>query len=695
MQTFRIRLPCLHQNQKHNGGIKMKKLCAKLSISNIKSGKQFYIPYLLMGIISVIMFYSMVAFKFNEGMDNMPGGTNLTLILNFGIYVIGIFVAIFLFYTNSFIVRRRKKELGMYNILGMEKKHIARLLLVETFIVAAICIGGGLILGIIFNKFLTMILFKLIGVTTTLEFYVSGEGILYTCILFGGIFVFILLYNIMQVKLSKPVELLSSGNVGEREPKTKILMTIAGLLCLGAGYYIALTTENPIAAMALFFVAVVLVIVGTYLLFTSGSIALLKMLRKNKKYYYKTRHFTAVSGMIYRMKQNAVGLANICILSTMVLVMMSSTISMFVGVEDELIARFPNEISVNADSEERVDSTKLLDIIKTEIEESNREITYETSYEGFDLVTVRDNNEFITNEEGLSNYTNYNDFYAFFVMTKESYEQMSGENICELKSGEVALIGTPDYKEDVFRVLEESFDVAYHKDYVSREDEYMSNIVKGMYVVVVADDNIYENLYQKQKEALGEKASQNNFYMSFDIDGSKEEKIECDERVNQKIAEITGTPDFLEYSRISLETRETERIGFRGMYGGLFFLGLFLGIMFLMVTVLIIFYKQISEGYEDRERFSIMEKVGMSNQEVKQSISAQVRMVFLLPIVTATIHVAFAFPMIKKLLALMNLTNATLFLWCLIGSIVGFFTIYVVVFLLTSRSYYKIVGRQV
>ena len=298
----------------------MRSIYTRLVSTNMKNNKQFYIPYVLTGIISVVLFYTMVAMQYNQGIHEVRGASYLFTFLNIGRDVVGFFVIIFLFYTNSFIIKRRKKELGLYNILGMEKKHISKVLCLETLVVAIDVIVGGLVIGILFNKFFIMFLYRLIHFEATIRFEVSEEGICQSVILFGIIFCMTLVYNLLQVKLSNPVELLKGGNVGEKEPKTKLLMTILGVICIGIGYGIALKTESPLDAIVYFFIAVIFVIVGTYSLFTAGSIALLKLLRKNKKYYYKTSHFTAVSGMLYRMKQNAVGLANICILSTMVLI---------------------------------------------------------------------------------------------------------------------------------------------------------------------------------------------------------------------------------------------------------------------------------------------------------------------------------------------------------------------------------------
>ena len=363
----------------------------KLAITNIKNNRQFYFPYLLTGIITVAMFYIMCALESNPGIQSMPGAKDLGLILRLGIGVIGIFAVIFLFYTNSFIIKRRKKELGIYNILGMEKRHIAKILSKEAFFTAIIAIGGGLVTGVLFHKLACMLLYRMIGFNGGITFSFSKKGVMITAILFAIVYLLTYIYDLFQVQLANPIELLQSGNKGEREPKTKAIMAVLGVLCLGTGYFIAITTKNPIKALTLFFVAVILVIIGTYLLFTAGSIALLKILRRNKGYYYQTKHFTSVSGMIYRMKQNAVGLANICILSTMVLVAVSTTVSLYVGIEDIMKERYPNEINISAYYDTGAPAEdSIAPIVEKSVKESGRKIRHEEDYLELYFAAIKD-----------------------------------------------------------------------------------------------------------------------------------------------------------------------------------------------------------------------------------------------------------------------------------------------------------------
>lgn len=663
----------------------MNKLYIKLMTTNIKNGKKFYLPYILSGILIVTLFYNILAIYYNEGLSNMAGGGDVKLIMSFGSKVIGIFSFIFIFYTNSFIMKRRKKDIGIYNILGMEKRHIARELFAETMAIAIIVIVCGLATGILFDKFLMMFLYKLLGFETSIKFVISGMAVFYTLILFLALYFLIMVYNVMQVKLSNPIELLRGSNVGEKEPKTKVLMAITGFLCIGAGYYIAITTENPMAALMFFFIAVLLVIIGTYCLFTAGSIALLKMLRNNKKYYYQKKHFTAVSGMIYRMKQNAAGLANICILSTMVLVMVSTTVSMYIGEEDILKTRFEAELNINGRSGKLADSTNIIQLAEDEIKKQGRKILKEYEYTHITVGGVMNGSELDTEgEEGIK--YNFSDITFLNFITRDDFKKISDIDAGDIKEDEIKLFGTAKYNEDEIKFLGLSYKVK--ESVADNKFAQMESNAAKCYFAVTGDYNGLEKVAARIREENVE--DMYNYGLHIDIDGTPDQKKQC----AKALSKLLNNNDKTGLLKVSVESREENRSGFYIVYGGLFFLGIFLGTMFLIITVLIIFYKQISEGYEDRERFIIMEKVGMSKKDVKSSIRSQIRTVFLLPIAVATIHVAAAFPMTRRLLAMLNMSNYKLYIICVIATVVVFAIIYIIVFLLTSRTYYKIVGEE-
>jgi len=661
----------------------------KLAITNIKNNRQFYFPYLLTGIITVAMFYIMCALESNPGIQSMPGAKDLGLILRLGIGVIGIFAVIFLFYTNSFIIKRRKKELGIYNILGMEKRHIAKILSKEAFFTAIIAIGGGLVTGVLFHKLACMLLYRMIGFNGGITFSFSKKGVMITAILFAIVYLLTYIYDLFQVQLANPIELLQSGNKGEREPKTKAIMAVLGVLCLGTGYFIAITTKNPIKALTLFFVAVILVIIGTYLLFTAGSIALLKILRRNKGYYYQTKHFTSVSGMIYRMKQNAVGLANICILSTMVLVAVSTTVSLYVGVEDIMKERYPNEINIRAYYDTGAPSEdSIAPIVEKSVKESGRKIRHEEDYLELYFAAIKDQGQYSLDKEKVK--TAGDRVSGFVVLTREDCKKKYNEEIPELAENEVALFTIKKTDMDTLVLENRSYHVKEIKQFQNTEDfETIADIMDEYYYVIVNDVQDMERLWQLQKDIYQENSSSISRQVRLDIDGDSEQKKECFENIKTALGPEQAK------ARILIDSRQSSLDEFYQIYGGFLFLGLFLGILFLMITVLIIFYKQISEGYDDKERFSIMEKVGMSNDEVKATIRSQVRTVFFLPILMAAIHVGMAFPMIKRLLSLFGLSNTALFAGCMAGTILVFALIYLLVFLKTSKTYYKIVGEQV
>lgn len=661
----------------------------KLAITNIKNNRQFYFPYLLTGIITVAMFYIMCALESNPGIQSMPGAKDLGLILRLGIGVIGIFAVIFLFYTNSFIIKRRKKELGIYNILGMEKRHIAKILSKEAFFTAIIAIGGGLVTGVLFHKLACMLLYRMIGFNGGITFSFSKKGVMITAILFAIVYLLTYIYDLFQVQLANPIELLQSGNKGEREPKTKAIMAVLGVLCLGAGYFIAITTKNPIKALTLFFVAVILVIIGTYLLFTAGSIALLKILRRNKGYYYQTKHFTSVSGMIYRMKQNAVGLANICILSTMVLVAVSTTVSLYVGIEDIMKERYPNEINISAYYDTGAPAEdSIAPIVEKSVKESGRKIRHEEDYLELYFAAIKDQGQYSLDKEKVK--TAGDRVSGFVVLTREDCKKKYNEEIPELAENEVALFTIKKTDMDTLVLENRSYHVKEIKQFQNTEDfETIADIMDEYYYVIVNDVQDMERLWQLQKEIYQENSSSISRQVRLDIDGDSEQKKECFENIKTALEPEQAK------ARILIDSRQSNLDEFYQIYGGFLFLGLFLGILFLMITVLIIFYKQISEGYDDKERFSIMEKVGMSNDEVKATIRSQVRTVFFLPILMAAVHVGMAFPMIKRLLSLFGLSNTALFAGCMAGTILVFALIYLLVFLKTSKTYYKIVGEQV
>lgn len=625
----------------------MNKIYSRLAFTNIKNNKTLYMPYIISGMVMIAMFYVMMFLNNSKGLGKVPGADALASIMGLGCGTIAVFSYIFLFYTNSFIIKRRKKEVGIYNILGMEKRHIARVLIIETLTVALAAIVSGIIAGILFSKLMIMFLYRIINIKAQIDFAVSTGAVVNTILIFEVLYFLTLIYNLMQVKLANPIELLRGGNVGEKEPKSKWLIAIIGLGCLAGGYYIAITTKSPLQVLSLFFVAVLLVIVGTYLLFISGSIVILKALRKNKKFYYNKKHFAAVSGMIYRMKQNAGGLASICVLSTMVLVVVSTTVSMYAGMEGELKQRYPSDISVYSWYKEVPADVNLDDALKEAAADSDKIIA-----------------DSACNVKDSKSYTYFS--WTVFREGTEFKPVLSYDNDIKVAAAEKTAVS---------------------------KDSYMSSMYSGVYYVVVDSKATLAEIFNLNS-SLGEDSvpTMLNNEIDYNLYGSSEDKLAVAKALDKHFEENSVKSDV---SGFYEESRDANREQIYVLYGGLFFIGIFLGTMFLMVTVMIIFYKQISEGYDDKARYEIMEKVGMSNDEVKKSITSQVRMVFFLPIILAACHLAAAFPLLRRLLVMFNLTDVKLIVVCMVATLFVFMVIYYIVFKITSRAYYRIVGNQI
>lgn len=635
----------------------------KLAVTNLKNNRKTYVPYIFTGVLTVMMFYIIDALSRGKGITQ----DTLKICLQYATGVIVVFAVIFLFYTNSFLIKRRKKEIGVYNILGMGKRHIARMMAVETILTAGISILGGLVFGIIFGKLMYLLLLKILRNSVDMQFSVNGTAIVQTVILFAGIFLLTYLYNILQIQLVNPVELLHGGNQGEKEPKSRWLLVIVGVAALGNGYWIALTTEAPLEALLKFFVAVVCVIIGTYALFIAGSIVVLKILRKNKAYYYNPKHFTSVSGMIYRMKQNGAGLANICVLSTMVLVMVSTTVSLYAGMEDILDSRFPRDVSIVCNEADTNKEETLQRLIKEQCEKAGVKITDRVRYRYGSMNAVLKGN----NLEKVEQYYPDNHFYYVEMITQEEYNRIEKKNV-SLKEQEI-LTYTTNGKcgKKQINIAGQNYQVKKELSEMTSQPKSTAEMYKTLYIVFANAEQI-------------ERIESFSYADKFNLKGDDGKQKEALEQIQNEFYE--KFPDG------TMESRMLSRSSFYELYGGLFFIGIYLGSMFIMATVLIIYYKQISEGYDDRERYQIMQKVGMSKKEVKRSIRSQVLSVFFLPLVVAVIHVAVAFKVMTKILGVLNLTNVSLFAVCTIITIALFAVFYIIVYSITAKEYYRIVN---
>lgn len=636
------------------------------------------------------MLMAMMYYMLDElSRNSSVGWENVRLILSYAVEVVMVFSVIFLFYTNSFLMKRRKKEVGMYNILGMGKAHIAKMFFVETLITSSVSIGAGIAGGILLGKLMWLMLLKILHYDVNMDFAVSGAAVVHTLTLFVAIFGLTLIYNLWQVKLANPVELLRGGNEGEREPKTKWLLAAAGVLLTGYGYYVALVTESPLKAIQLFFVAVICVILGTYALFVAGSVALLKMLKKKKSFYYQSKYFTAVSGMIYRMKQNAVGLANICILSTMVLVMISTTICMYMGMDDILTTRFPREFEVTSFYPDSETKENVRGIIEEEAKRGGVSVKDRMEYHCGGIAVLKEGNEFkIAEDEDV--YSGNEDILELKMIPLEDYNALEGRNV-SLGDDEV-LIYNPDSKAEkmggTLRIEGVSYKIQEELETFLLEEKNESRVIGCKYIIVKDEEKIQELLnlaYERLKDENPQLDEiKVEYKVCFDLEGADKDVRKTETVIKNRVKEEVGSS--------YCDGREIERESFYLLYGGLFFIGLYLGFMFLIATVLIIYYKQISEGHDDRERYQIMQKVGMSKKEVRQSIRSQVLMVFFLPLAAAVLHIAVAFKVITKLLVVLNMVNVSLFLTCTVATVAVFAVFYAAVFGVTAREYYRIVG---
>lgn len=654
-----------------------------MATGNIKKNAKTYVPYLLACTLTTAMFYIITSLSGNEDLKKMPvGADEIQILLSLGTWIVAFFALVFLFYINSFLMKRRKKEFGLFNILGMEKKHIGRIIAWESILTAASSMAAGLFFGILLDKLMFLILLNIFRADdVALGFHISGRAAAWTVLLFGVLHLLLYVDARRQIHLAKPIELLRSQNQGEKEPKARWAAAVLGIACLLGGYYISVTSTNPLAAFGLFFLAVILVIVGTYLFFLAGSIAWLKLLKKKKSYYYKANHFISVSGMIYRMKQNAVGLANICILSTMVLVMLSSTLSLHFGIKEALNEKYPREMTVACD-EKNIEQNKQFQIVEETLNKEKVEKKNDIGYRYLGFSAVRDKDEFHVRREEWK-VPDLRKVSNLFFITLDDYNK---NNHAEktLEKDEIFIYGNQKpYKEKSLCIFEDTFQIKEELD-AFQGDNLMASNVAASYFIVVEDREVLADLYEKQKAAYGKAASEIKNYMAFDMNGDQEEKDRVYETLKTELEDSgMGNVDF----------KDAAYDSFLSLYSGFLFIGIFLSILFVMAAILIIYYKQITEGYEDKERYEIMQKVGLGEREVKRAINSQILTVFFLPLIMAAVHIVFAFPIIKRLLATLYLTDTELYMTCTVGCFVVFTLIYVLIYKITARTYYSIVKR--
>ena len=657
----------------------------RLAWTGIKNNRRLYLPYILTCIGMVAMFYIMLSLSTGEFLDKMRGGTTLGSVLGLGAGVIGFFAVLFLFYTNSFLIRRRKKEFGLYNILGMGKRNIARVLFSETLILAAVSLVFGLILGAALSKLAELGLAYFVESDAGYDFTVYPTAMGYTVLLFICIFLLLFFKSVGQVGLSNPVELLHSESVGEKPPKANWVFGILGIVILAAAYYISVTIEQPVAALGWCFIAVLMVMAATYLLFIAGSVLLCRILQKNKRYYYKPNHFVSVSSMAYRMKRNGAGLASVCILITMVLVMIASTSCLYFGKNDVLRSQYPHDFNSTVDfdtldevTQENIDKTKAaIDAFM----DKNGGISFGICGKS-DRVTgeLRDGVFYMGDDVYDPEYSSF-----LYIIDLADYNRNTGSSY-RLNDGEALVFASSrTYDHDTIRI-EGGREYKVVKsdgtiDFI-RDTDMLG--FSAVYIVVPDFYSSAEDLLQAtEKQGVSQPWLQWRY--QFDSPADHLTQLEIEEGIWDVIAQANS-------GGYGLSSLAGARDDFYGSFGGLFFLGIMLSIVFIIAAVLIIYYKQVSEGYEDQSRFEIMQKVGMTKKDIRKSINSQMLTVFFLPLLFAIVHLGFAFPMINKLLLLFGLDNLGLLLLTAAISALVFALFYIIVYRVTSNAYYSIVS---
>lgn len=663
------------------------RLYPRLAAGGIRRNGKLYVPYIMTCSLMTMMFYIVNFLSDNPFLDGMKGGSMMKQMMRTGIVIMAIFAAIFLFYTNSFLVKGRKREFGLYNVLGMGKRNIAAVMTWETLFVYLVSMAAGMGAGILFSKLAELLAVKIIRGEAQYQFSVSGGAVAATLIVFAVIFLLIYLNVLRQVFFSKPIELLHSENAGEKPPKANWFLAVLGALLLGAAYYMAITIEEPTTALLAFMLAVVLVILATYLLFIAGSVVVCRGLQKNKNYYYRTEHFISVSQMKYRMKKNGAGLASICILSTMVLVTVSSTTCLYMGAGHMMEQRYPRDIvaSVQDHPRERIPEFRSDVEAFLDGEGVSAENILAYSYVNLSGAVVGDRFDMT-----LANAESVNlDTRSVYVVPVADYNALYGTDITLADDEAAVYFKGRGFDYDRIQLDDwGSFKIAKRLDKFDITGMDSATVYDSIYLFVNSYDTL-RSLQEHQNritEEHGGYIAECMYYFGFDLDESDDVKLDVYGQLSGWLAQ--------KYEKYMLECRAAELNDYYGIYGGLFFLGIVFGGVFILAAVLIMYYKQVSEGYGDRARFDILRKVGMNDREIRRSVNSQVLTVFFAPLIAAGVHMAFAFPILTRLLGLFSmrdtgfLASVTLVCYCV------FALIYVLIYALTSRSYYRIVSRD-
>ena len=665
----------------------------RLAFNSIQKNKKLYTPYILTCIGMIMMFYIVCFLANSEITGTLMGASAVKLIMVLGSIVMAVFSMVFLFYTNSFLIKRRKKEFGLYNILGMGKANLSKVLICESLTVGTISILCGLFSGVLFSKLAELLFVNILGGEITFDFKIDFTVIKYTVILFAVIFLLLLINTLKQIKSSQPIELLRSENTGEKPPKANHLFAIVGIVLLITAYAIAVSVQTSIEALLWFFVAVVMVIIATYLLFIAGSVTFCKILQKNKNYYYKTNHFVSVSSMIYRMKRNGAGLASICIICTMVLVMISTTVCLYFGGEDSMQKRYPRNFLIT------LSSTQLDNLYSSDTELLKETANNTAADNGYTPENILDYNyasfdaalEDIKVMPLVTTTTTVQNIIKVYMVSVDEYNKITGENetltenqamICPIrfnfKSPTLQLGDNNEYT--ITKKL---------KEFVDNGDAFKQ--INPILYIVVPDIEKAAATYSDLADFQGDKLVTFSRVYGYDIPCDYEEQEKISEVYIDNLLNVKYNKELI---NCFFECSSIERTEFIELFGGLFFLGILLGIVFIFAAVLIIYYKQVSEGYEDQSRFEIMQKVGMNKTEIKKSINSQVLTVFFIPLAMSAIHLIFAMPLIYQILIMLSGTTTITLILTTLACFAVFALLYVIVYVITSKAYYQIVSSK-
>lgn len=670
---------------------------SKLALTGIKKNSKLYIPYILTGIGIVAMFFIVSFLSCSSEVGNLRGGENIVDMLGLGSYIIVVFAAIFLFYTNSFLSRRRKKEFGLYNIMGMSKNNISKIIVLENIFLYGVSVIGGVLIGMIFSKVGELAIMHIMHGEVSYSFTFTAKPIYSSFILFAIIYVLLMINSLRQINIANPIALLHGESYGEKKPKANWFIGILGAVILGVAYYIAVTTQQPIEALMMFFVAVILVIIATYLLFISGSVLLCHILKKNKKYYYKPNHFASVSSMMFRMKRNGAGLASICILATMVLVMITGSASLYFGAEDALRGRYPYDIeavSVVSFEASGIDEARKRseDITNTVMQYTETNDYSETDFFSikYSIITGMFTPENRVEFDPLSvdQNINFSKICSFCFVELEDYNRVTNNNL-SLENDETYIYSLRKDSTDLSSL---DFIAGPKLKIKGKVDKFfvpgdLSTNVSDACICVIKDFKTIDKLFTLA-DYNGDPMTQINLFNGINSDEDSDTQLKMYHEITDVIVEKhPGIP-------YRTDALAHEKDDFYGTFGGMFFIGIVLSLVFMFATVLIIYYKQITEGYEDCSRFEIMKKVGMNNRMIKKSINSQMLTVFFAPIIMSVVHLAFAFPMMRKLLTMFNLTNLSVILITMGITVALFAVFYAIVYKITSNTYYSIVNNS-